>query len=52
MLNLRLGPCTNSLPRLAPENSAARAEYAAKSLDPRTKLAPVRGYHAWVEANK
>jgi outer membrane protein assembly factor BamD (BamD/ComL family) len=42
----------DQLARLAPENSAARAEYAAKALEARTKLAQYVGTTPWVDANK
>jgi tetratricopeptide (TPR) repeat protein len=40
------------LSRLAPDGSAAKAEYGAKALDARTKLASYVGTTPWVEANK
>jgi tetratricopeptide (TPR) repeat protein len=40
------------LGRLAPDGSAAKAEYGAKSLEARTKLASYVGTTPWVEANK
>ncbi|MDQ2646008.1 MAG: hypothetical protein M3020_19490, partial [Myxococcota bacterium] len=51
MLN-RVSELYEQLARLAPESSAARDEYAAKSLDSRTKLAQYVGTTPWVEANK
>ncbi|HWA71260.1 MAG TPA: hypothetical protein VG937_02945 [Polyangiaceae bacterium] len=42
----------DQLARLAPENSAARAEYAGKALEARTKLAQYVGTTPWVDANK
>jgi outer membrane protein assembly factor BamD (BamD/ComL family) len=42
----------DQLARLAPDGSAARAEYAGKSLEARTKLAAYVGTTPWVDANK
>ncbi len=42
----------DQLSRLAPEGSAARAEYASKALEARTKLAAYVGTTPWVDANR
>lgn len=42
----------DQLSRLAPDGSAARAEYASKALEARTKLAAYVGTTPWVDANK
>jgi len=42
----------DQLARLAPDGSAARAEYAGKALEARTKLAAYVGTTPWVDANK
>ncbi|HEY3256465.1 MAG TPA: tetratricopeptide repeat protein, partial [Polyangiaceae bacterium] len=42
----------DQLARLAPDGSAARAEYASKALEARTKLAAYVGTTPWVDANK
>jgi outer membrane protein assembly factor BamD (BamD/ComL family) len=42
----------DELTRLAPEGSAARADYASKALEARTKLAAYVGTTPWVDANK
>ena len=42
----------DQLSRLAPDGSAARAEYASKALEARTKLAAYVGATPWVDANK
>jgi len=42
----------DQLSRLAPDGSAARAEYAGKALEARTKLAAYVGTTPWVDANK
>jgi tetratricopeptide (TPR) repeat protein len=42
----------DQLTRLAPENSAAKAEYSAKALDARTKLAAYVGTTPWTDANR
>jgi tetratricopeptide (TPR) repeat protein len=42
----------DQLSRLAPDGSAAKAEYGSKALDARTKLAMYVGTTPWVEANK
>jgi tetratricopeptide (TPR) repeat protein len=42
----------DQLSKLAPDGSAAKSEYASKSLDARTKLAMYVGTTPWVEANK
>ncbi len=42
----------DQLSRLAPDNSAARTDYASKALEARTKLAAYVGTTPWVDANK
>ncbi len=42
----------DQLSRLAPEGSAARAEYSSKALEARTKLAQYVGTTPWVDANR
>jgi len=42
----------DQLGRLAPEGSAARAEYSTKALEARTKLAQYVGTTPWVDANR
>ncbi|HEX2876881.1 MAG TPA: hypothetical protein VHP33_36765, partial [Polyangiaceae bacterium] len=42
----------DQLSRLAPDGSAARAEYGGKALDARTKLAAYVGTTPWVDANR
>ncbi len=42
----------DQLSRLAPDGSAARAEYGSKALEARTKLAAYVGTTPWVDANK
>ncbi len=42
----------DQLSRLAPEGSAARAEYGSKALEARTKLAAYVGTTPWVDANR
>lgn len=42
----------DQLSRLAPDGSAARAEYAGKALEARTKLAAYVGTTPWVDANR
>ena len=42
----------DQLSRLAPDGSEARAEYAGKALESRTKLAAYVGTTPWVDANK
>ncbi|MGC4092090.1 MAG: hypothetical protein QM756_30255 [Polyangiaceae bacterium] len=42
----------DQLARLAPEGSAARAEYSSKALEARTKLAQYVGTTPWVDANR
>jgi hypothetical protein len=42
----------DQLSRLSPDGSAARAEYAGKGLEARTKLAAYVGTTPWVDANK
>jgi hypothetical protein len=42
----------DQLSRLAPDGSAARAEYASKALEARTKLAAYVGTTPWVDANR
>jgi tetratricopeptide (TPR) repeat protein len=42
----------DQLSKLAPDGSAAKAEYGSKALDARTKLAMYVGTTPWVEANK
>ena len=42
----------DQLSRLAPDGSAARAEYASKALEARSKLAAYVGTTPWVDANK
>ena len=42
----------DQLSHLAPDGSAARAEYASKALEARTKLAAYVGTTPWVDANK
>jgi hypothetical protein len=42
----------DQLTRLAPENSPAKAELAAKALDARTKLAAYVGTTPWTDANR
>jgi hypothetical protein len=42
----------DQLARLAPDGSAAKAEYAAKALDARTKLAAYVGTTPWTDANR
>ena len=48
----RVSELYEQLARLAPEGSAARTEYSAKSLERRTKLAEYVGTTPWVEANR
>jgi tetratricopeptide (TPR) repeat protein len=42
----------DQLSRLAPDGSAARAEYGSKALESRTKLAAYVGTTPWVDANR
>jgi len=42
----------DQLSRLAPDGSAARAEYGSKALEARTKLAAYVGTSPWVDANR
>jgi hypothetical protein len=42
----------DQLSRLAPDGSAARAEYGSKALEARTKLAAYVGTTPWVDANR
>ena len=42
----------DQLARLAPEGSAARAEYSSKALEARTRLAQYVGTTPWVDANR
>jgi hypothetical protein len=42
----------DQLSRLAPEGSAARAEYGARALEARTKLAAYVGTTPWTDANR
>ncbi|HET9959384.1 MAG TPA: tetratricopeptide repeat protein [Polyangiaceae bacterium] len=42
----------DQLARLSPENSSARAEYASKALEARTRLAQYVGTTPWVDANR
>jgi tetratricopeptide (TPR) repeat protein len=42
----------DQLSRLAPDGSAARAEYGGKALEARTKLAAYVGTTPWVDANR
>ena len=42
----------DQLARLAPEGSAAKAEYSAKALEARTKLANYVGTTPWTDANR
>ncbi|HVY27668.1 MAG TPA: hypothetical protein VHB79_14035 [Polyangiaceae bacterium] len=42
----------DQLSRLAPDGSAARAEFAGKALEARTKLAAYVGTTPWVDANR
>ena len=42
----------DQLSRLAPDGSAARAEYASKALEARTRLAAYVGTTPWVDANR
>ena len=42
----------DQLSRLAPDGSEARAEYASKALESRTKLAAYVGTTPWVDANR
>ncbi|HKO54181.1 MAG TPA: hypothetical protein VJV79_41015 [Polyangiaceae bacterium] len=48
----RVAELYDQLSRLAPDGSAARAEYAGKGLEARTKLAAYVGTTPWVDANK
>lgn len=48
----RVAELYDQLARLAPEGSAARAEYSAKALEARTKLAQYVGTTPWVDANR
>jgi tetratricopeptide (TPR) repeat protein len=49
----RVADLYDELSRLAPDGSAAKAEYGAKALDARTRLSAYVGANtAWVEANK
>ncbi len=48
----RVSELYDQLSRLAPEGSAARAEYGAKGLEARTRLAAYVGTTPWVDANR
>jgi hypothetical protein len=48
----RVSELYEALGRLAPDGSAARTEYASKSLEARTRLAQYVGTTPWVEANR
>ncbi|MFO7178684.1 MAG: hypothetical protein DIU78_008310, partial [Pseudomonadota bacterium] len=52
LMQNRVAELYEELARLAPEGSAARAEYSAKSLERRTRLAEYVGTTPWVEANR
>jgi hypothetical protein len=48
----RVAELYDQLSRLAPEGSEARAEYAAKALEARTRLAAYVGTTPWTDANR
>jgi outer membrane protein assembly factor BamD (BamD/ComL family) len=48
----RVAELYDQLTRLAPEGSPAKAEYAAKALEARTKLAAYVGATPWTDANR
>jgi hypothetical protein len=48
----RVAELYDQLSRLSPDGSAVRAEYAAKALDARTRLAAYVGTTPWVDANR
>jgi hypothetical protein len=48
----RVAELYDQLARLAPDGSAARAEYSSKALEARTKLAQYVGTTPWVDANR
>ncbi len=52
MMQNRVAELYDQLSRLAPDGSEARAEYASKALESRTKLAAYVGTTPWVDANR
>lgn len=52
MMQNKVAELYDQLSRLAPDGSAARAEYAGKALEARTKLAAYVGTTPWVDANR